>query len=115
MPSPITFRIIDGTEPAEVKGYCNKRKDSLAMHKADDGVWCVTHKATGMDVSQAMPASLANSYPQVLKWIEHVQANAPAELARLDDLPFNPTPDARAAAASEIFRIRDIGRQFNGK
>lgn len=115
MPSPLTFRIASPEGGEEVKGYCNKRKDSLAMHKTDDGRWVVTHKASGMDITAAMPASLANSYPQVLKWIDHVQSNAAPELARIDELPFNPTPEARANVKSEIFRIRDIGHQFNGK
>ncbi len=115
MPSPLVFEIAQPDGSAEVvKGYCSKRKDSLAMHKTHDGRWVVTHKATGMDISEAMPANLANSYPQVLKWMDHVQANTAIELARLDELPFNPTASARANAAREIFRIRDVGRQYNG-
>lgn len=113
MPSPLTFKILQADGPTEVNGYCNKRKDSLAMHKTDDGRWVVTHKATGMDITAAMPASLANSYPQVLKWIDHVQANAAPELARIDELPFNPTTEARMTVQREIFRIRDVGREYN--
>lgn len=114
MPSPLTFKVALPEGPVEVKGYCSKRKDSLAMYKSDDGYWHVTHKATGMDITPAMPASMANSYPQCIKWMDHLQANAAAELSRLDELPFSPTATARANASQEIFRIRDVGRQYNG-
>ena len=112
MPSPLVFKIAqpDGTIE-EVKGYCSKRKDSLAIHKLENE-WFVIHKASGMNVNRLVPTDV-KSYPKLMEFMDFMQANAAPEFARLDELPFNPTAGAKANAAPEMFRIREIAKTFN--
>lgn len=113
MPSPLVFKIAqpDGTVE-EVKGYCSKRKDSLAIHKHDDQ-WFVIHKASGMNVNKIVPPTV-KSYPKLMEFMDFMQANAAPELSALDELPFNPTAGARLSKRDEVFRIMDVAKKFNG-
>lgn len=103
MPSPLTFKIMQPSgPPLEVNGYCNKRRDSLAMRKAEDGNgWEVIHKASGNSVSSAISSSVTG-YPKTLALMAHVQENAAQSLAILDRMTIGEkvvSPEQQAAAS----------------
>ena len=106
MPSPLTFKIFNHGSSQEVKGYCNKRKDSLAMHKTDDGKWDVIHKASGNSVTSAISAAVTG-YPKTLALIAHVQENALESLQILDRMTIGemPTSPEQKAAARHIQQV----------
>ena len=111
MPSPLEFKIFDNG-PKVVKGYCNKRKDSLAMHKNDDGTWNVIHKASGNSVSSAISGAVTG-YPKTLALMAHVQESAGESLQILDRMSLGEavvSPEQINAAKI----VRQIIRDYKG-
>lgn len=106
MPSPLVFKIFGEGQPQEVKGYCAKRKDSLAMFKDENGKWQVVHKATGNTVTSAISSSY-NSYPKLIDLMSTIQERAGESLQILDrmDLGERVTSPEQVNAAKELRRI----------
>lgn len=115
MPSPLQFDIIDSQSRQRkgVNGYCNRRKDSLAIFKDADGDWHIIHKASGFSLNEVRRSDV-KKYPALLALCAHLQSECASQLAAIDQLPFNPTNERKAALRSELDIIRSVGLKFNG-
>jgi hypothetical protein len=116
MPSPLKFRLpaaTDGSAPdREVNGYCNYRKDSLAIYKDETAGWQVVHKASGYILNEAIPDKALKGYPQALRTIAQLKMQCGEELANLDQLGWL-FPKANGAAA--IGRIKAVAQTLTGE